>query len=102
MGLRVAEIDNCTIYPWEGLMESSMTNVGEAKRNTRVIPLKCNTDGIIRTTILIPATIDQNWEICGIKLGLSKNEVVKRALSEFLRTHGFDPNRTPKSLEVTY
>jgi len=54
-----------------------------------------------RTTIVIPATLDKNIELCRLKLGLSKNDLIKEALANFLRNHNFDPNSNP-IIDVSY
>lgn len=56
----------------------------------------------VRTTIVIPVETDLNLELCRIKLGLSKNELIRRAIADFLTGHGFDPSKAPKNLGVSY
>ena len=56
----------------------------------------------VRTTIVIPVETDLNVELCRIKLGLTKNDLIKRAINEFLLAQGFDPSKAPKNLGVSY
>ena len=56
----------------------------------------------VRTTIVIPVEMDLNIELCRIKFGLTKNDLIKRALSEFLVGQGFDPSKAPRNLGVSY
>jgi len=56
---------------------------------------------MIRTTIIIPATVDLNLEVCRITLSkngviYSKNDVIKMALAEFIQRQGRDPNTSPQ------
>ena len=56
---------------------------------------------MIRTTIIIPATVDLNLEVCRITLSkngviYSKNDVIKMALAEFITRQGRDPNTNPE------
>ena len=55
-----------------------------------------------RTTIVIPVETDLNLELCRIKLGLTKNDLIKRAINEFLVGEGFDPSKAPRNLGVSY
>jgi hypothetical protein len=55
----------------------------------------------IRTTIVIPATLDQNLEVLRIKKGLTKNELIAMALSDFIRANNLVPDKTP-SISVSY
>jgi hypothetical protein len=55
-----------------------------------------------RTTLVIPETLDQNLELYAVKAGLPKGEVIKRVLAEFLTKQGFQPDKHPKSIDVSY
>jgi len=55
----------------------------------------------IRTTIVIPTTLDQNLEILRIKKNMSKNELISVALSNFIRANDLVPDKTP-SISVSY
>jgi hypothetical protein len=55
-----------------------------------------------RTTVVFPVEMDVNLELCRIKLGLTKNDLIKRAINEFLVGQGFDPSKAPKNLDVSY
>ena len=74
-------------------------------RNTAKVfeaPTRTQQHSSVRTTIIIPSTVDQNLEVCRLKLGVSKNEVIKRALSEFLINQDFQPDKSPKNFSVSY
>lgn len=66
------------------------------------LPTVATGSRIVRTTIVVSAEIDLNLEICRIKKGCSKNDVVKEALRKYLIDEGFDPTKPPKNLGVTY
>lgn len=57
---------------------------------------------VVRTTIVFSAQMDLNLELCRLKLGVSKNEVIKRAIHTFLIQEGFDPLRPPRNVGVSY
>jgi hypothetical protein len=66
------------------------------------IPMAPRRLKISRITILIPAGLDQNLEICRLKLGISKNDVIKQALIDFVKANKLDPDKTPRRLTVSY
>ena len=55
-----------------------------------------------RTTIVLPVALDDNLEIYAIQSGLKKNDVIKRALTDFLTQQGLQPHRRPKDIKVSY
>lgn len=55
----------------------------------------------IRTTIVIPATLDQNLEVLRIQKKLTKNELIAIALSNFIRDNRLEPDKTPR-ISVSY
>ena len=57
---------------------------------------------VVRTTIVLPIETDLNLDLCRLKLGATRNELIKRAIHNFLVQEGFDPLRTPKNLGVSY
>ena len=61
-----------------------------------------NTSLAVRTTLVLPAETDLNLDLCRLKLGITRTELIKRALHKFLLEEGFDPQRPPKNLGVSY
>jgi hypothetical protein len=57
---------------------------------------------ITRTTLVIPETLDQNLELYALQAGLPKGEVVKRVLIDFLTAKGLQPDKRPRSINVSY
>ncbi len=57
---------------------------------------------VSRTTIVLPLALDQNLELYAVRVGASKNDVIKKVLADFLVQQGMQPFKTPKSVEVTY
>jgi hypothetical protein len=57
---------------------------------------------VVRTTIVLPIETDLNLDLCRLKLGATRNELIKRAIHNFLVQEGFDPLRSPKNLGVSY
>jgi hypothetical protein len=56
---------------------------------------------IIRTTLVLPDTLDRNLEVWCTMNGCSKAEAVKAALHSFLSDRGMDPDKHPR-LHVAY
>lgn len=54
----------------------------------------------VRTTIVLPAALDQNLEIFCAKETKTKNQAVIKALTAMLETAGLEPLRSPKSVRV--
>ena len=57
---------------------------------------------VVRTTIVLTTETDLNLDLCRFKLGVTRNEVIKRAIHSFLIQEGFDPSRSPKNVGVSY
>jgi hypothetical protein len=55
----------------------------------------------LRTTIIIPETLDKNLAVFSLRAGTSKNEVIKTAIREFLIGKGLRPDEQPQ-IEVRY
>jgi len=60
-----------------------------------------NGNGSIRTTAIFSSTLNKNWEACALQKELQKNEILVLALSAYLRSEGFEPERVPK-VKVSY
>jgi hypothetical protein len=54
----------------------------------------------IRTTIVLPAALDQNLEIFCATEASSKNDAVVRALRVMLKKAGLEPLKPPTSVKV--
>jgi hypothetical protein len=55
----------------------------------------------VRTTLLLPATLDRNLEFLAVTTGSSKSDIVKKALFDYLAKSGLEPSKTP-TLTVSY
>ncbi len=55
-----------------------------------------------RTTIVLPIALDENLEVYALKTGTPKGEAIKAAISKFLIAQGLQPDKRPKSVQVTY
>jgi hypothetical protein len=53
----------------------------------------------IRTTLVLPHTLDRNLEAWCLVEGITKSEVVRLALTEFLTQQGLRPDEKPT---ITY
>ena len=73
-------------------MATTATAVTEATRVAR--------REYVRTTIVLPAALDQNLEIFCAKETKTKNQAVIKALTIMLEGAGLEPLRLPKSVEV--
>lgn len=58
-------------------------------------------DDIARTTIVLPASLDQNLQVLSLKVGCTKNEVIKAAVRAYLLSQGLQPDQKPK-INVSY
>jgi hypothetical protein len=56
---------------------------------------------LVRTTLVLPHTLDLNLEVLCATQGLSKSEAVKMALTQFLEERGLQPDKTPRTV-ITY
>ncbi len=53
-------------------------------------------DDIVRTTLILPKSLDRNVEAYCIKEGVTKNTALLKLLAVALSNEGYQPNRTPK------
>jgi hypothetical protein len=58
-------------------------------------------DGIARMTIVIPSSMDQNLQVLSLKVGCTKNDVIKTALRAYLISQGLQPDSRPK-IDIRY
>lgn len=57
---------------------------------------------LTRTTIMYPVALDENLEVYSIQVGRPKGEIIKEALSDFLKSKGLQPDKRPRRIEVSY
>lgn len=55
----------------------------------------------VRTTLVLPESLDQNLEAYALSTGSNKSEVIKEALIGYLRAKGLQPDKLP-TISVTY
>jgi hypothetical protein len=70
--------------------------------DTDVSPMSVTSAKTTRTTLVLPETLDQNLELCAVKFGMPKGEIIKEALSNFLKEKGLQPDRRPKKVSIEY
>lgn len=58
-------------------------------------------NGLVRTTILVPKTLHENWEVLAVMRKKGKNDILVDALATFIDGAGMNPDKSPK-LSVTY
>jgi len=57
-----------------------------------------STEVFVRTTLVLPDTLDRNLEVMCAVMGLNKSQAVRDALTEFLIKHGFQPDKKPRTV----
>jgi hypothetical protein len=60
------------------------------------------TETVRRTTLVLPAALDQNLEMLCAMRGVAKGEVIKTVLSEFLSKQSLQPDKSPKNISIVY
>lgn len=78
---------------------------GEKSQNSFLVTESIASKGngaVTRTTVVLPLSLDANLELYALKVGKTKGEVIKEVLSTHLKKAGFQPDKTPKSIEVSY
>jgi len=58
--------------------------------------------GLIRTTYFSTKNLNHNLTICAAQKGISKDELIRQVLADWVRNHGLDPDRRPKRIIVEY
>jgi hypothetical protein len=81
---------------------ASNTNARPGPADGDVPPAGASTGRTTRTTIVLPETLDQNLELFSVRVGLPKGEIIKRVLAEYLKKEGLQPDKRPKSIQVSY
>lgn len=79
------------------------------KQTNRAKPFETQPDGpipdekarTVRTSIVLPQTLDENLGVFVLRNDTSKSEVIAKLLTEFLTKEGYQPLKRPK-LEVKY
>lgn len=54
----------------------------------------------VRTTMVLPAALDQNLEIYCARKATTKNKAVIEALKTMLKKDGLDPLKLPKTIKI--
>ena len=55
-----------------------------------------NSPELVRTTLIIPATLHKNLTyLCAVE-GINKTDAVTQALANYLRERGLQPDKSPK------
>jgi hypothetical protein len=80
--------------------ESESSDGKASARTTSAQP--ANHGGMARTTAVLPTALNENWEVCALRQGVPKNEVLVKALSEYLSRQGLQPDKRPKTIEIIY
>ncbi len=55
----------------------------------------------IRTTIVLPYSMDRNLQVLSLTTDKSRNDLIKDALKLYLESHGLNPSAMPK-IQITY
>ena len=55
----------------------------------------------MRTTVVLPTTLDRNLQVLSLTNGKTKNAIIKAALRKFVKDAGLRPDEEPK-IEVSY
>lgn len=86
-------------------MRNEMTKKGVStpSRNAKSGATECEIEatGTVRTSVVIPKTVDSNLEVYVLRNGVSKGEIITKLLTEFLEKEGYKPMKMPK-VEISY
>lgn len=55
----------------------------------------------VRTTFVLPETLNKNLEVLSPKMGETKSNIVRRALSSYLEAQRLDPSSVPQ-IAISY
>jgi hypothetical protein len=75
--------------------------MGQDEKNLDGEPLSKGSEKVKRTTIFLTEVLDENLEALSLTSGEAKGEIIRRALSEYLRNQGMQPHKKPK-VSVSY
>ena len=64
-------------------------------------PSDKGSEKVKRTTIFLTEVLDENLEALSLTSGEAKGEIIRRALSEYLRNQGMQPHKKTK-VSVSY
>ena len=67
-----------------------------------VLAASANGSAVARTTVVFPLALDENLELYAVKVGMPKGEVIKQVVSHHLEKEGFQPDKRPKGIQVSY
>ena len=83
-------------------MAAAAGTAGEMAIDGRNVAVSAPLTLTTRTTVVLPVALDQNLELFAVKTGVSKGDVIKRVLTEYLTKQGFQPDKSPKSISIAY
>lgn len=97
----VAKAIRCVCLQMENLIQMGQpTTIKGNKKSTN--SQGGRSDSMVRTTIVIPLTLDQNLEAIRLKKGgISKNDLIKTALATLVESEGLKPDRHPV-VQISY
>lgn len=55
----------------------------------------------IRTTVILPYSLDRNLQVLSLTTDKSRNDLIKVAIGEFLERQGLNPSALPK-IQISY
>ncbi len=56
----------------------------------------------VRTTVVLPVALDANLGVYALQHNLQKGKVVAQLLDKYLRKEGFQPDKMPREIVVSY
>jgi hypothetical protein len=65
-------------------------------------PANHNESSFLRTTIVLPETVDSNVTLLCAQKGISKSEYIRRLVCADLLEHDFQPDKKPRKISVLY
>ena len=86
-------------------MANTRRTVSGRTRDTNVaVSVSPSANGIgqvRRTTLVLPESLDENLEAYALRSGITKSQVIKRLLREFLIENGLQPDKKPR-VQISY
>lgn len=77
-------------------------NTAEVECMKKKRSIKSESNDARRTTIFLTEALNENLDALALITGRPKGEIVRQAVSEYIRQHkGFDPSKKPK-ITVSY
>ena len=82
-------------------MAKKGASVPSRKAKSVGIEFESGATGTVRTSVVVPKTVDANLEVYVLRNGSSKGEIITKLLVEFLEKEGYQPSKMPK-VEISY